>query len=503
MPMSEAHVKSRQVSTFHLVGRTALIGIAYLVRVAGLTAQGLWRDEVDQWRFAFQSWPELLGNFTRSGWNGPLYSPLLRTWIALTGESVYGMRYLSLLCGVLAVPLFYVLARRLRGARVAGLSALLLALSPYMVWYGQEIKMYAWLPLLVLLALYALERACHQPNWGWWAVVLLGTTLAVYSHILAALLIPVLVLWFWLHPRRHRRAWIGGLVVISGLTLPYLPLLRWQAALALMPRETGFAAHTLGQMMAVLLRSWSSGIFQGAWARPASLRVMAGLFGLLTLAGFALLVFTGAARAALRCAAWLGLPLLAIWLVSLRGPIFTDRYLIWAAPAFYMLIGVALGQVWLWLGQWGLLAMLPLVVVAGHGLYAQAAHPIKPQFDLAVEVVRTHHSPSDILLFQIPYNRHVFDFYAGGALGPWAEAPYSNWRRPDGTYKVDAAYVTRELRPLVSGYDRVWLVYSEFSLWDERELVRQWLDEHYHHRQTWPFAGVTLLLYERPPQAGR
>ena len=258
-------MRPRNTSPLGVASRVVLLWVAYALRVLGLQAQGLWRDEVDQWRFAFLPLRDLLLNFTRPGWNGPLYSPLLRGWIVLTGESVYAMRMLSVVWGMLALAVTVVLARRLLGRQAAAITAVLLTFSPYLIWYAQEIKMYTWVPLLTALALYALLRACERPRAVRWVAVWGATTLAIYSHILAALLIPVLALWFLLYPRRQRRAWAGGLAVLAGLTLPYLPLLRWQSALALMPRETGFPHRTLGQMIATLLESWSAGVYQGPW----------------------------------------------------------------------------------------------------------------------------------------------------------------------------------------------------------------------------------------------
>ena len=64
--------------------------------------------------------------------------------------------FLSLCLGVLLVPLTWQLARRLRlGDTVAALAALLVAVSPFGVWYSQEVRMYtlgACLAVVCLLA---------------------------------------------------------------------------------------------------------------------------------------------------------------------------------------------------------------------------------------------------------------------------------------------------------------------------------------------------------------
>ncbi len=499
--MLECHHSARAISPLARVSRTAILGLAFLARIVALDAQGLWRDEVDQWRFALQSWGEMLRNFTRAGWNGPLYSPLLRVWIALTGESPFAMRFFSLLWGVLSVALLYVLVKRLvadtvHGENAARWSALLLALSPYMVWYAQEIKMYTWVPLLVLLALYALDRACIRPSWRWWATVLIATSLAFYSHLLAALLIPVEVLWFWLHPRRQPRAWQGGALTLALLTLPYLPMLRWIAPMLLAERQTGYPAYTLAEMATTLFGGWTLGVSQSLSGGRLPLYV-ALFLGMMALVGMAALTFRKRFVALTQLWLWMLVPLLLLWLVSLRGPIFTDRYLIWAAPAFYVLAGTGLATIHNF-RRWSIvILLLHVLFLNGVGLYRQATIPMKPQFQLATRYIEAHRAPDELLLFQIPYNHHVMGYYAETMLDPWAEAPFTNWRQEDGSYYIYMPYVDKEMAALASGYSGVWLVYSEVALWDDRELVKQWLDVHWRLVDQQTYVGVTVYYYTR------
>jgi mannosyltransferase len=145
--------------SLYLVAILFLTLAAFAVRAVSLEAQSLWRDEVDAMRFAMAPLDEVLSKFARNGWNGPLYFLLLRGWIGLTGTSEYAMRFFSLFFGVLCVPLIYVLGRRLFDRRTGLIAALLVTASPYLTWYGQEVKMYTLVPALALLAIYALRRA--------------------------------------------------------------------------------------------------------------------------------------------------------------------------------------------------------------------------------------------------------------------------------------------------------------------------------------------------------
>jgi hypothetical protein len=192
---------------------------------------------------------------------------------------------------------------------------------------------------------------------------------------------------------------------------------------------------------------------------------------------------------------WLILPILALWIVSLRGPLFTDRYLIWAAPGFYLLCGaglMALEQLERWLGP---AILLTTLFFNGLCLYAQAAYPVKPQFPQAIAYLQAQRASDALLLFQIPYNQRVVAYYAPELLTHWAEAPFTNWRLADGSYQVGVAYVDEQLRASTASYDDVWLVYSEVEQWDQRELVKAWLDTHADLLDSQLYQGVILYHY--------
>jgi len=228
-------MKKTRSASLVAIGLAALA--AFAVRAASLDTQSLWRDEVDALRFATVRWADLLASFTRPGWNGPLYYVFLRGWVALTGTSEYALRFFSLAFGVLCVPLAYALGCRLFDRRTGLLAAILIAASPYLAWYGQEVKMYTLLAALALTAIYGLRRAVEGAGWRWWALPVVATSLAFYSHILAALLIPVQVLLYLAWWPQARRQWRGALVSLACLTLPYLPLVLWQAPLVLQSRD--------------------------------------------------------------------------------------------------------------------------------------------------------------------------------------------------------------------------------------------------------------------------
>jgi mannosyltransferase len=512
--------------------------LAFAIRALWLDSQPLWRDEVDALRFASAAWPELRASFTRMGFNGPFYHLLLRGWVGLAGESETALRFFSLWWGVLGVALTYALGGRLFGRRAGLIAALLSALSPYLVWYSQEAKMYTLVPALVLLALAGLHRALSGGGWRWWAVTAVATSLAFYSHILAALLIPLHVALFLVWWRRARTRWRGALISLACLTLPYLPLLAWQWRLVAQPRETGFPRYGLGPMALVLLNAWSLGTARlgvPTEQLAAGLMAAAGAWGLCSPA----LVRTGGGigdRAAVRAACadraavliWLALPVLSVALISTWQPIFTDRYLIWSAPALYLLVGAGLdvlarrGWTLRWLGGLLVGAILVFDTLALHQQVSvplksdvraaaayvaanvavqyppQSARPHRVYLPLVVAGGSAPARAGTLILFQIPYIRYTFDYYYPVKDYAWAEGPYTNARTADGGYATDTGQVAAYLREVTAPYQSVWLVLSEAEMWDERGLTLAWLEANAQRVDEAHFTRVDVYRYVLP-----
>lgn len=530
----------------HCQARAAIVLLATLVafglQAGSLTAQSLWRDEVDALCYAFE-FPRLLvqaidpqagegpqapcacppsplspGAAPSPGpslqnlarvlrpmirQNGPLYFFLLRGWIALAGSSEYALRFFSLGSGVLIVPLIYILGRRLLGSMAGLFAALIVAASPYLTWYGQEVKMYTLLPALVLLALYGLRRVAEGGKGHWWAVHGIATSLAFYTHIWSALLVPVqmvlLASWWPL----WRRRWAGLLVSLGLLTLPYLPLAIWQVPAAFVERETGFPRHTLGEMALILVNGWSAGITGQGWPGGA---IICGGIALLGLAGGLFRrpsPLSGDAGAEtypgrpslLGLTGWFAVPLISIWFISLRQPLFTDRYLIWVAPAFYLLAGAGLAFAW---RRWHWLApslLAAIWILFGSNLHIQATVPIKSDLRAAAAYVEARYRPQDLLIFQIPHIRYTFDYYFGPEDYIWADGLYTNHRGAGGAYLTTEEATGFLMAQIVRGYERIWLVTSETEMWDARGLVQGWLESNGERMERATFARVDVYRY--------
>jgi uncharacterized membrane protein len=499
--------------------------LAFALRIAHLTGESLWRDEVDSVRFAFEPLSAILANFTGTGFNGPLYHLALRGWFAFAGISDFTLRYFSLFFGVLLVALVYALGTRLFGRR-AGLAAMgFAAIAPVLVWYAGEGKMYSLQPALLTLALYALVRAVKwgmgNGEWGmqraiphsqfpvphsvWWLVFILATSFSFYVHLLSPVFLLVAVAFFfamWPQSRAHGR---GGLIALALLTLPYLPLAVWQLPTFLRGGDVGHAFVPLNQMAQVLFSNWTLGLDPRAplLNLPAtdaitsvSRTLLIGFASALALVG--VLSRRAGEGWGMRVAVgvWLLAPMLVVYLVSTRFPLFQPRYLLWSSPALILLMGLGVARL-MDEGRVGRVAgAAALVIVSAvslSGVLSQWVNPIRPDLRGAAAYLVSNMQPGDALVFQIPYGRHSFSYYAERNGKPLdqtriLEAPFTN-------YGMDEAQVAGELTQVTAGARRVWLIETESTMWDERGLVRDWFDLALIPSDRQDFRGVNVGLY--------
>jgi len=166
----------------------AIVLVSFALRVFRLDAQSLWYDEAFSVYLAHFDLAEITAR-TAADIQPPLYYYLLNLWIAMAGDSEFAVRFVSLVFGVLTVPLMFVTARRLFNCGVGVIAALLAMLSPLYLWYSQEARMYTLITFLLLLSSYAMLRAISGGTRRWWTVFALANIAAAYTHYFAFVVI--------------------------------------------------------------------------------------------------------------------------------------------------------------------------------------------------------------------------------------------------------------------------------------------------------------------------
>jgi Dolichyl-phosphate-mannose-protein mannosyltransferase len=156
----------------------------------------------------------------------PLYPVIVHGFIAVLGNGEVALRLPSVIFAMISVGLLLVLGAELFEGQVGFAAALLWALTPLAVIYGQWARMYAMLIALSLGQFLVLWRLRSRPSgWEIAGCGLLGAAM-LYTHLGSALFIGseavILARATW-RGERSRAAWLA-LVLAAVLFLPFLPI---------------------------------------------------------------------------------------------------------------------------------------------------------------------------------------------------------------------------------------------------------------------------------------
>jgi 4-amino-4-deoxy-L-arabinose transferase-like glycosyltransferase len=260
---------------YDLLAMGLILGLSAFFRFHRLSdiPSGLWIDEVSTARNALNSatrpfQPFGLTPLRRENWVHTSNLYLYCCWLVLaaTGFTRLGVKLISVLPGVFAPVLLYILARRFLSRTSAALAAGLLAASLWQVtlsrWGWDEVLVTS-LAISMCAALWDAAELGRRRSY-WMAGVLGGLSLYAYlsSHLLVAAAATFLA-WraLWL---RRRSEWVGLGLFLLGMGLAVLPIsIHW--------------IHDPETFLVRIRQLWYIGRYGGEWPRLLGRSVLAHL----------------------------------------------------------------------------------------------------------------------------------------------------------------------------------------------------------------------------------
>lgn len=502
-------------------GRVVLLTIltgGFAVRLFRLGQQSLWYDETVSAFLASRHPVDLVAHTARDI-HPPGYYLLLHNWTALAGQSEFVLAFFSVSFGLLLIPLTYSLARLLTTPRVALWSALLVTISPYNIWYSQEVRMYTLGAALGVIATYCLLKAAPADRIQYWLGYVLAAALGLYTlYYFAFLLITIngFIIVRQLIIRRSLRALIvANLYVLIAYAL-WIPTAWRQVTNPPVPPWRSFP-----QWNQLLIESWTA-LSLGQSVEPGFVWPVL----LLTLALIVLGVLYLRTLHARRPVAPLLLlytfgPLLLIYLLSLVAPLYHVRYLFTYATGFYILLGA--GLVWLahHAPRWAAAgAAIILVAASAYSIYQLHFNPRyeADDFRAAVDFIERRWQPGDVILTNAGYTYPTFLYYDGSLpnlqtrrLVPYRPPsdcctplllqtgtvdgdPQLGWGDPQADfYPMTAAETLDALDRLKQDFSRLWLLRAYDTVTDPDAVIRSWLAENTTPIEDQPFSGETNI----------
>jgi 4-amino-4-deoxy-L-arabinose transferase-like glycosyltransferase len=215
-----------------------LLGLAVFATITLSTIghSSIWFDEAfGAYLIRFDFWQ--IASYTAADVHPPLYYWLLKGWSMLFGTSELALRSMSALFAGVAIVFGFLLAKRLFGRKAAWFALILMVLSPMLIRYGQEMRMYTLVTAIALAATYVLTFAMESKKRRPWIVYGILVALGMWTHYFTALIWLTHWAWrAWVVRSEHKtkkkfiraflsREWILAHVVAVGVFLPWMPAL--------------------------------------------------------------------------------------------------------------------------------------------------------------------------------------------------------------------------------------------------------------------------------------
>ncbi|MFZ5433964.1 MAG: glycosyltransferase family 39 protein [Calditrichota bacterium] len=384
----------------------AILLLAAGLRIFDLGSESLWLDEGFTARRAHGTFMALLSEM-RHETQGIAYYCAEWLWCRGFGTSEFSLRFLSVIFGILAVGAVYQFARLVFDRNAALLSALLLAVNPFAIFYSQDARPYSLFLAATAFSLAALLRLLKGITRWRIAAYLFFTVLALYTQPLGPLLLPIHLLLLLVlrgdaaFPAAKPETWriirIGVLAAIF-----YIPQLLLQSnSIIEKIHGVGRASWIVKPSLIAPLYTFNTYFMQFPLGITAAVIILAGLW-------------IGWRRKSDRRGIYILLIVIGgfvvvPWLESLvASPVYVDRYTIPALTAVMILIGWSLSL----LGRYVRYAVLTVfLALSVYVLYPYYALADKDPWRATAEAVAEQTRMGGTVVLYAPYTKDVFNYY--------------------------------------------------------------------------------------------
>lgn len=452
----------------------------FVLRLVALN-QSLWLDEgIEWWGVTAFGLKKLLTGYMLGDFNPPGHHLLMWFWVRMFGDSEIALRMPSVLFGVGTVWMVYKISEfifhnsniesekrkalsdkqksastELRSSNFALTTALLAATNGLLIYYSQEARMYAMATFFVTASVYVFLRLQHRYSRLLLTTYYLLLTMALYSHYLTWLMVPVFVIGGMRGMRGVREVGLRGIKYALPLlaTAPLWPLLVKQLQNGIASAENSqwaMLSQTTPKNVALVFIKFVSG--RVPFPDGPMLQVLVG--------GLVMAFWVGVAMGVVRVIRevrkrkgieggktvillWATVPLVLGTLIGLVIPVFSYFRFLFVLPAVLLLFSFGVRK-WIFQGIW------VVVFLSFSLLYLLSPSNHRENWRGAVALIHARSEQPMVIIH--PAVRPPFDYYDRGrskvldsdSLHPSSLFPYlSIWYIPYAQLIFDPVDTTR------------------------------------------------------------
>jgi 4-amino-4-deoxy-L-arabinose transferase-like glycosyltransferase len=474
----------------------AIIVLGIFLRIFALN-QSFWLDEaIGALVVKEQNIVQIATQFPKGDNHPPLYYLALEGWSNLFGYSEVALRSLSVLFGILTVYFTFLIAKiftKKKKVFYPLFSALLLASSPFHIYYSQEARMYIMAGLFAAMAVYyfllTLDTKVKQKYS--WILFSLSITALVFTDYVPVFLLPLF--WLFAFIKKQKKDWWKKfilshslLALFGALWLPIF-LVQLERGAWLMQKLPAWSRLAGGATPKQALLVWAKFVLGRISFKDK--------FFYYSLIGVSSLPFIYSLNKAFKerkkifiIWSWLLLPLALTFISSFVFPAFIYFRFLYVVPAFYLLVAWGVNQVADKRKRMLIGGLLLAVNAVGWAFYVDEPYQQREQWRQAVSFIESRaQKDKDVVVFENPQPFAPYKWYEKGEVDAFGAT---------NSISADEAETRQKTLSIIE--DRQGVYYFEYlhDLSDPDGIVVQTIqDANFDKAEIFDFIGVGQVTY--------
>ncbi len=449
----------------------SLVAIGLALRLFLLGSKSLWLDEANSLRVALNG-QELLWAARSESYHPPFFYWLIEKW-QLLGQSERVLRMSAVIPGAVSIWMVYLLGKVWLGRNAAITATALVAFSPILVWYSQELRPYSLMTFLGLVIILAATKLFINMSWPNVALLILSMTAMLYLHYFSVLFIPLQLIVFTVLLAARRTKWQRLPIWFAAIILSVIAYLPWLRT----PNIDNFTSLLTGQ------NNYISNLLSSRFGIEFQMSLM--FIALVALIGLAIILpicFVAArwlfSQSGLRTNRFLQIALVALFVISLvvfvvpRGYSLKRQFVVYWPFAL-----IILAWFWPWQVEFGRTITLLLILSLGATLINTIFIP-KPRWREVNAQIISNQQSGDIVLLEPRYMTIPFNYY-----------------NRDATEQTGIAFASSELATTLPEHERIWFV-THATDYDAAAQNEAWLMKNAQLIEEHQFYRLRLQLFE-------
>ncbi len=209
-----------------------IVIVATLLRLWHLDKpEGMWNDEYLTWKIANAKLPTEFFYALKSNCHAPLHYLYLKLWMFIFHDSDKFLRLSSVIPGVLGVIVMYFAGREYKnkdGESTALTAAVLCAISSFLIYFSQEIRIYSLLFFITTLVLLYALKIFNNPSKKNFALYSLFSVLLILTHTIGFVFVvfsTAAIMTFAVSKKDKGNFALYSILGVVLLALPFVPMI--------------------------------------------------------------------------------------------------------------------------------------------------------------------------------------------------------------------------------------------------------------------------------------